>query len=68
MTYEAFEDKIYAPDWRVEATDEAGEGDIFVTLFSGPDARFRAEEYAAWKNSQSEPHTHSAVLAHSLTA
>ena len=22
MNYEAFEDKTYAPDWRVEATDE----------------------------------------------
>ena len=28
-------------------------GEIYTALFSGPKARERAEEYAAWKNSES---------------
>jgi hypothetical protein len=28
------------------------EGEIYSTLFSGPKAKERAEEYAAWKNSE----------------
>ena len=28
------------------------EGEISSTLFSGPKAKERAEEYAAWKNSE----------------
>ena len=39
-------------EWRVEATDERNEGRVLVTIFSGPDARARAVEYAAWKNSR----------------
>jgi hypothetical protein len=27
-------------------------GEIYSTLFSGPRAKERAEEYAAWKNSE----------------
>jgi hypothetical protein len=48
--YEAFEDKQFAPDWRVEAVDDESEGEVYVTIFSGPRARERAEEYASWKN------------------
>lgn len=55
MVYEAFEDQRFAPDWRVEATDDEGDGDVFVTLFSGPQARERAEDYAAWMNATSKP-------------
>ena len=36
-------------DWRVEAIDFDNEGIIYATCFSGPDAKERAEEYAAWK-------------------
>ena len=28
------------------------EGEIYSTLFSGPKAKERAEEYVAWKNSE----------------
>jgi hypothetical protein len=35
--------------WAVEAIDMDTDGDIHATLFSGPEARDRAEEYAAAK-------------------
>lgn len=37
-------------DWTAGAVDTAGEGEISLAVFSGPEARERAEEYAAWKN------------------
>lgn len=49
MTYEALEDKVNAPAWRVEAIDPA-EGSCFVTLFPGLDSRERATEYVDFKN------------------
>jgi len=49
MTYEAFTDKVLFPrEWRVEAISD--DGDCYVTIFTGPDAQQRAEEYAEWKN------------------
>ena len=39
-------------DWRVEAIDHENEGVVYVTIFSGPDSRERADEYAAMKNAQ----------------
>ena len=50
MEYDAFEDKQHSADWRVEAFDD--DGRCFVTIFSGPDAKQRAQEYAAWKAEQ----------------
>jgi hypothetical protein len=47
MAYEVIEDRRYPSEWRVEAIDE--EGSCYVTLFSGPEAKERAQEYAAWK-------------------
>ena len=38
--------------WRVEAIDEENEGVIYMALFSGPDARAKAQEYAAWKSAR----------------
>ena len=35
-----------------EANDYENEGVVYVTLFSGPEAKERAEEYAAIKNAQ----------------
>jgi hypothetical protein len=35
--------------WTVEAIDIAGDGDIYQTLFVGPEARERASEYAQFK-------------------
>lgn len=53
MRYEVFEDRLTPGDWRVEAFDEQGEGQVYITMFIGPAARERAEEYAAWKSAQS---------------
>jgi hypothetical protein len=52
MEWTCFEDKHNRGDWRVEATDFDDEGKVYVTIFSGPDAQERAEEYAALKNGQ----------------
>ena len=51
MNYEALEDKQFKGEWRVEAIF-SGEGEVFVTIFSGPAAQGRAEEYARFKNAQ----------------
>lgn len=50
MIYEAFQDKLFAENWRVEAIGEDGE--CYVILFCGPDADKRAIEYAEWMNSK----------------
>ncbi len=49
MDWELIEDRHHPGDWRVEATNHEGDGEVYVTIFSGPSARERAEEYAAWK-------------------
>ena len=50
LKWEAFEDRDpeYAGCWRVEASDTEGDGDCYVTIFSGPAARERAIDYAEW--------------------
>ena len=52
MEWKCFEDKRNAGDWRVEAIDFDDEGQVYVTIFSGPQAQMRAEEYAALMNKQ----------------
>jgi hypothetical protein len=52
MNWECIEDKRNRGDWRVEAVDFEKEGHVYVTIFSGPQAQERAEEYAALKNEQ----------------
>jgi hypothetical protein len=54
MEWPFFEDKLNPGDWRVEATDFENEGNVYVAIFSGPDAHARAEEYARWKNTARE--------------
>jgi hypothetical protein len=49
--FEVIADSLNAGDYRVEAIDNDSDGEIYVTIFSGPDAQIRAEEYARWKNS-----------------
>ena len=44
---DAIEDDKYV----VEAIDYEHDGQIYVAIFSGPNARERAEEYAKFKNS-----------------
>jgi hypothetical protein len=36
-------------EWVVEAINEESDGEIYVTVFAGPEAKARAAEYAAWK-------------------
>ena len=50
MEWTAVEDRRNHAEWRVEAVDFDNEGAVYVAIFSGPEARERAEEYAAWKN------------------
>lgn len=50
MKYEVKQSR-HERDWVVEAFNPEGEGEVYVAEFSGPDAKERALEYAAWKNS-----------------
>jgi hypothetical protein len=52
MEWECFQDMKNKGDWRVEAIDFDDEGAVYVTIFSGPEARKRALEYAAIKAAQ----------------
>lgn len=54
MKYEVRESRERAGDFLAVAVNEASHNEVFSALFSGPDAKQRAEEYAAWKNGQSE--------------
>jgi hypothetical protein len=53
MNYEVVKDRVYPHDWRVEAIDENGDGEVYVAIFTGPTAQARAQEYAQWKNTRS---------------
>ena len=35
--------------WAVEAINYSGDGEVYLTVFTGPDARARAKEYAQFK-------------------
>jgi hypothetical protein len=50
IEFEAIEDRASAGDWRVEGINFAGDGEVYTAIFTGPLARERAVEYAAWKN------------------
>jgi hypothetical protein len=52
MEWKCFEDKRIPGQWRVEGLDFEDEGNVYVTIFAGPEAQDRAEEYAALKNGQ----------------
>jgi hypothetical protein len=54
MLHEVVKDRTMVDTWRVEAINEQGDGEVFVTIFSGPDAEDRAHEYAEWKNGARE--------------
>jgi hypothetical protein len=51
ISREVFPDKEFPNDWHVETIDKDS-GDIFVAVFSGPDAEERAREYAEWQESK----------------
>jgi hypothetical protein len=51
LHHEAIQDKLHPGDYRVEAIYKGGDGEVFIAIFVGSDAKARAEEYAEWKNS-----------------
>jgi hypothetical protein len=55
MKYEVRESPEHRGAYLALAVNEASHNEIFSALFSGPDAKRRAEEYAAWKNEELEP-------------
>lgn len=57
MLYEVVKSKHCPGEWRVEAINPEGDGEVYVTLFSGPMAKERAKEYAAWKVIQEDKAT-----------
>lgn len=54
MKYEVMESKEYPRDWTVGAVEDPpeGDGDIYLAIFSGPQARERTIEYERFKNSR----------------
>jgi hypothetical protein len=58
MVYECQQSKTHPDEYVVEAIDYASEGEITPLCFSGPGAKARAVEYAAWKNWQSSGELH----------
>ncbi len=53
VEYEAFvsRDAVDDDEWRVEGIDYDNDGQIYLTIFSGPQAKKRAKDYARWVNS-----------------
>ena len=51
LQHEMLEDQLNPGDYRVEAINMQGDGEIYTAIFVGPDAKQRATEYAEWKNS-----------------
>lgn len=49
MQFKTYPHEDNSGDWIVEAINPEGEGEIFTAIFSGPNAKARAEEYANWK-------------------
>jgi len=58
LHYDVVEDRQHHGDFRVEAIDSEADGEIYVAIFSGPEAEARAEEYANWKNASHESAGH----------
>ena len=54
MRYEVEQSPEHPKEYVVAAVNEDSKGELYVVLFSGPDAQKRAQEYAEWKNSQLE--------------
>ncbi len=48
LKWEVAESIHFPGEWRVEATDVDADGECYVTIFAGPGAKERAEEYAVW--------------------
>ena len=54
MKYEVKESNERSGEFLAVAVNEASNNEIFSALFSGPNAKQRAEEYADWQNSRLE--------------
>jgi hypothetical protein len=54
MDLEIVQDRISAGVWRVELVNHELDGEIYVTMFSGPTARLQADRYAALAPSDRE--------------
>jgi hypothetical protein len=52
VEYEVVQSRGVLDEYRVEGIDYDHEGQVYVTLFSGPNAKERAEVYATFKNSE----------------
>jgi hypothetical protein len=52
LRYEVAEDALHPGDYRVEAIDTDSDGEVYIAIFTGPDAKSRAKEYAKWKNAR----------------
>jgi hypothetical protein len=50
LQYDVAQDVRHVGDYRVEAINEDQDGEVYVAIFTGPDAELRASEYAAWKS------------------
>jgi hypothetical protein len=50
VRYEVTQSMNAVNEWRVEGIDYERDGVIYVAIFSGPQAKERAEEYAEFKN------------------
>jgi hypothetical protein len=46
MELEVIQDRISAGVWRVESIDHTSDGEIYVTMFSGPTAKLQADWFA----------------------
>jgi hypothetical protein len=67
MNYEVKPSREQQGDWIAAAVNDEGDGEMYLVFFSGPDARARAEEYAAWKSKPAKerrPQQNAAVAAH----
>jgi hypothetical protein len=49
-TWRALSSQDFPGDYLVYAVNHDGDGEIYIALFSGPQCRELAEEYARWKN------------------
>lgn len=48
--YDAVPDKLEPGAWRVEGINYKRDGEVYVAVFTGPEADVRALEYASFKN------------------
>lgn len=50
VTYEVVQSRGRLGEYRVEGIDYGSDGQIYIAIFSGPQAKERAEEYGRFKN------------------